>query len=210
MNKGKFIVFEGGEGSGKTHHVQMTQDYLIAKGFTVQTGHEPGGTDFGKHLREVLLKNHSFTTHPKAELFLFLSDRAQHIAEVIKPALEKDEVMICDRFSGSTFAYQIGARNLPDADLIMQMDKYSRDNVEPDLVIYLDVDPKIGVQRKSNQPAHTMTSFDKETLEFHSKVRSYFQKLATEYSTWEQLDASRSLPEVQADINKIVDTLFLS
>lgn len=210
MNKGKFIIFEGGEGSGKTHHVRMSQDYLIAKGYTVQTGHEPGGTAFGKHLREVLLKNHSFTTHPKAELFLFLSDRAQHIAEVIKPTLEKGEVMICDRFSGSTFAYQIGARNLADPDLIMRMDKYSRDNLEPDLVIYLDVDPKIGVQRKSTQPAHTMTSFDEETLEFHSKVRSYFQKLATEHSTWEQLDASRSLPEVQADINILLDKLFSS
>lgn len=203
-------MFEGGEGSGKTHHVQMTQDYLITKGFTVQTGHEPGGTDFGKHLREVLLKNHSFTTHPKAELFLFLSDRAQHIAEVIKPTLEKGEVMICDRFSGSTFAYQIGARNLDNADLIRQMDNYSRDAIEPDLVIYLDVDPKIGVQRKSTQPAHTMTSFDKETLEFHSKVRAYFRKLATEDSTWKQLDASRSLPEVQADINILVDKLFSS
>ncbi len=208
MNKGKFIVFEGGEGSGKTHHVELTRKYIESKGLAVYVGHEPGGTEFGTQLREVLLNKHTFTTDPKAELFLFLSDRAQHITEVIEPVLAKGDIMLCDRFSGSTFAYQIGARNLADVDLITQMDAYSRNNIEPNLVIYLDVDPKLGVQRKSAQPQHTMTSFDQETIEFHTKVRSYFQKLAAEQTNWKQLDASRTLPEVQADINVIIDNLF--
>lgn len=208
MHKGKFIVFEGGEGSGKTHHVRMTQEYLSAKGYTVHTGHEPGGTPFGTLLREVLLTNHEFTTDPRAELFLFLSDRAQHVAEVIQPVLNQGNVMICDRFSGSTFAYQIGARNLENTELIMAMDAYSRNGIEPDLVIYLDVDPVVGIQRKSDQPAHTMTSFDQETVDFHMRVRNYFQKLALEHSQWEQLDANRSLSEVQADVNTLIDKLF--
>jgi dTMP kinase len=210
MSRGKFIVFEGGEGSGKTQHVQFTQEYLLSKGYAVHTGHEPGGTEFGLHLREVLLKKHTFTTNPKAELFLFLSDRAQHVAEIIRPTLEKGDTMICDRFSGSTFAYQIGARHLDNPDLIMQMDAYSRDGIEPDLVIYLDVDPETGIKRKSAQPGHIMTSFDKEDLEFHTNVRAFFQKMASDNDIWKQIDANQSLEEVQAKIKTLIDTLFAS
>lgn len=208
MYTGKFIVFEGGEGSGKTQHVNLTKLYLQQKGHQVVTGHEPGGTELGKRIRELLLENPSQPIAASAELFLFLSDRAQHVAEIIEPTIRRGDTMICDRFSGSTFAYQIGARGLQNPELIHQMEQYSRNDIIPDLVIYLDVDPSIGLQRKGKQLNHQLTSFDKESIEFHEKVRQYFQKLAANNSTWKQLDANRSIEVVQAEINLLLDSLW--
>ncbi len=207
MTRGKFIVFEGGEGSGKTHHVRFSQEYLENQDMGIITTHEPGGTQLGRTIRETILS----TTHtpvPTAELFLFLADRAQHVETVIQPALQDNTTVLCDRFTGSTLAYQIGARGLANPEFIMQMEAYSRKQLEPDLVIYLDVDPKVGVGRKQIQPGHEMTNFDDFDLDFHTSVRNYFQKLASEQECWVQLDANRTMPEVQQDINSLLDTLF--
>jgi len=119
---------------------------------------------------------------------LFLADRAQHVEEVIKPALESGKLVIGDRFSGSTFAYQLGGRGLPDAEFIMKMDEYVRDGVKPDLVIYLDVDPETGIQRKKDG-REEMNRMDHEEMEFHSRVRDYFKKLADERENWVEVSS---------------------
>lgn len=197
---GKFIVFEGGEGSGKTHHRDRTAEWLRSMGHSVCATHEPGGTLLGEHIRDVLVSHHQAVVLPRTELLLFLADRSQHVAEIIQPRLAAGEFVLCDRFTGSTLAYQIGGRRLTPVDLIRQLEAYSRNNLEPDLVIYLDVDPKIGIQRKRSQRAHVMTTFDEADLEFHVAVRSYFQKLAGQEPNWITIDANRTLDEAQTEI----------
>lgn len=206
MASGKFIVFEGGEGSGKTHHVDMSKQYFEEKGNTVLMTHEPGGSTLGGKIRSLILdKSDKPTT--RAELFLFLADRAHHVERVIEPALKNDSVVLCDRFSGSTLAYQIGARGLKESNTIINMDEYSRNGLEPDIVIYLDVEPELGVARKSKQLQSEMTSFDEAGLDFHIKVRDYFRTLTVENDNWHRFDANRSLSEVQIEINKLFDSL---
>ena len=201
----KFIVFEGGEGSGKSSHVRLTTEYLKEKGQAVLATHEPGDTPVGKVLRQLILNEE---VAARAELFLFLADRAQHMAEKIEPALDHGTSVLCDRFTGSTLAYQIGARRLQPEQLIMEMEAFARGGVQPDLTIYLNMDPQLGIERKRQQPNHVMNSFDDFDLEFHQAVHQYFLDYAKTQQHWVVVDASRSLPEVQADINHILDQLY--
>ena len=211
MPAGRFIVFEGGEGSGKTSHIQLTAQFLRDRGLTVATTHEPGGTAFGQHVRQLILESQGNQTTPlatKTELLLFLADRAQHVAEMIQPTLARGETVLCDRFTGSTMAYQIGGRKLAQVDLITQLEAYARDNVSPDLVIYLDIDPAIGIKRKRTQTNHVMNSFDQFDLDFHHEVRAYFTQLAQTNPGWKSINANRALTEVQFDINQIISQLI--
>ncbi len=209
---GKFIVFEGGEGSGKSSHVQLTNDFLTQRGFATLATHEPGATAVGKIIRRLILDHaESATTEPlaaRAELMLFLADRAQHVAEQIQPALQRGTSVLCDRFTGSTLAYQVGARKLQPEALIEQMEAFARAGLEPDLTVYLDLDPAIGIARKQQQADHTMNTFDQFDLEFHQAVRDYFLQYATKRDNWVVLDANRSLTEVQFDINQLLDELY--
>ncbi|MFC1598003.1 dTMP kinase [Patescibacteria group bacterium] len=183
MNKGRFIVFEGGEGSGKTRHSKYAVEKLRKAGHDVLLTHEPGGTEIGKMIRQIILHENDVEVSARTELFLFLADRAQHIEEVIRPALEQGKLVVCDRFSGSTFAYQFGGRQLPDKDEIFAMDAYARAGIEPELVIYLDIDPKIGIQRKEENPKD-LNRMDKQELAFHQRVHDYFQQLTQENEDW--------------------------
>lgn len=207
MIRGKFIVFEGGEGSGKSSHIELTAHFLRERGLTVVTTHEPGGTAFGQHVRKLILEAEGNGTVPlatKTELLLFLADRAQHVAELIQPALARGETVLCDRFTGSTLAYQIGGRKLTQIKIITELEMYARDQVTPDLVIYLDIDPAIGIKRKQAQTHHVMNSFDEFDLDFHRDVRAYFQQLAAKEPHWRMVNANRALTEVQFDINQCV------
>lgn len=210
--QGKFIVFEGGEGSGKSSHVQLTSDFLGQRGFSTLTTHEPGATAVGKIIRRLILDHaEAATTEPlaaRAELLLFLADRAQHVAELIQPALQRGTNVLCDRFTGSTLAYQVGARKLQPENLIEHMEAFARAGLEPDLTIYLDLDPTVGITRKQQQANHTMNTFDQFDLEFHQAVRDYFLQYATDRANWVVLDANRSLTAVQFDINQYIDKLY--
>ncbi|MBI2415489.1 MAG: dTMP kinase [Candidatus Kerfeldbacteria bacterium] len=208
MIRGKFIVFEGGEGSGKSHHVKLTQQYLRVQGWSVVTTYEPGATVVGQAIRRSVLRtNH--TPRPKTELFLFLADRAEHVEEYIKPQLQSGTTVVCDRFSGSTLAYQIGGRKLAPVALIKAMDRYARSQLRPDLVIYLDVDPIIGLQRKRRQmKQQALTRFEAEHIQFHRAVRRYFRQLVKQPG-WIQINANRTLEQVQVDINTVVNNLWL-
>jgi dTMP kinase len=207
MKTGRFIVFEGGEGSGKSSHLQLTAEFLRSRGQTVVTTHEPGGTACGQHIRKLILESQISSAQPlstKTELLLFLADRAQHVAELIQPALDRGEIVLCDRFTGSTLAYQIGGRKLNQVELIAQLEAFARDQLQPELVIYLDIDPALGIQRKRSQTDHVMNSFDEFDLEFHRDVRAYFQSLAETTAQWKTLDANRPVTAVQFDINQLV------
>ena len=201
---GKFIIFEGGEGSGKTIQIKTLAKKLQKKGKKVIITREPGSTVIAEKIRQVILYENQEKLEPKAELFLFLASRAQHVNQKIIPALKKGCIIICDRFSASTLAYQVGARNLPNEKLIKQMDLYARDNIQPDIVLYLDVNPKIGLQRKIKS-LRKLTRLDKEKILFHQRVRQYFRKMAKKEKNWYLINANESLKENEKDIYEIIN-----
>lgn len=206
---GKLIVFEGGEGSGKTTHAEMLVQYLRDQGKTVSLTLEPGGTQFGVGMRTLVLSSKTAeVVDPRAELFCFLADRAQHCAQYILPRLEAGEIVICDRFSGSTFAYQIGGRMLPEPELIMSMDAYARTNIIADMTVYLDIDPEKGILRKK-KAGQELNRLDNEAQAFHERVHTYFTELAVKESWVVIPTLSGTQEENQAIIRNRVDQFFV-
>lgn len=181
--RGRLIVFEGGEGSGKTKHAQLLAERLRAGGHDVVVTHEPGGTSLGEAIRRMILDVHEHAPVSRAELLLFLADRAQHVETVIRPALEQGSIVICDRFSGSTFAYQLGGRQLPDAEMVKNMDAYARGGIDPDIIFFLDIALDRAFERK-RQGNNEFNRLDNEDRAFHERVIDYFRMLAQEDSQW--------------------------
>lgn len=204
--KGKLITFEGGEGSGKTYGVQFAKKILEKQGKKVMVTHEPGGTKIADKIRDIILLENKEKLVPEAELFLFLASRAQHMQEKIIPALNKGYIVLCDRFSGSTLAYQAYARKVLDIKDIRRMDQIARYGIDPDLVLYLDTDPKIGLaRRKKATDIKKLTRIDKEKLEFHKKVRSGFLKLLKTEKNWIKIDSNKPLDYVYIKIDEIIN-----
>jgi dTMP kinase len=180
----RFIVFEGGEGSGKSTASAAIAERLRAAGREVIHTREPGGTRAGELVRGLL---HEDLT-PWAELFAFLTARAQLVAEVIRPALERGATVICDRFAPSTFAYQVHARSL-DGDVVRAANHAATGGLTPDLVVYLDIDPDAGLRRKHGETEAIRTGL--EGLAFHQKVREgYLAQAAADPDRWLVIDAT--------------------
>ena len=169
-----FITFEGIEGSGKSTQRQLLVNYLEGQGIPYVVTREPGGTEFGVHLREVLLSKDSRITTNRSELFLFAADRTEHINQVIKPALNDGKWVVCDRYIDSTFAYQYGGRQHPKQD-ILDIIRLTQ-AIEPDLTFYLDVSVEEGLRRASSRGV--LDRFEQETLDFHERVRSAYLECA--------------------------------
>ncbi len=175
----RFFTFEGGEGAGKTTLINSLSHALQQKGYSVVVTREPGATPLGEKIRQLLLEQSSyFPIGPMAELLLFLSDRAQHLEEVIKPALAKNKMVLCDRFNDSTIAYQGIAREL-GKEKVQALCQQVCGSIVPDLTFFLDVDPLIGLSRAKNQQ-RVLDRLEKEQLDFHLKVREGFLHLASQ------------------------------
>ncbi len=186
MSRGRFIVFEGGEGSGKSTASLAVVRRFEEAGVPVLHTREPGGTPAGELVRGIL---HEPLT-PWAELFAFLVARAQLVATVIRPALEAGTTVVCDRYSPSTFAYQVHARGL-DAVAVRTANNYATGGLEPDRVIYLDIAPEIGLARKHGEEEAIRTGL--ENLEFHRKVREgYLLQARAAADRWSVIDAALS------------------
>ncbi len=187
LNKGLFITFEGGEGAGKTTLIKTLADILSRSGYSVVITREPGGTKFGDYLRNWLLNRSSeILVGSKAELLLFLASRAQHIEELILPSLEQRKIVLCDRFSDSTIAYQGGARHL-GMGWVKQMCELVCSGLSPDRTYYLDIDPQVGLLRskrinKEEAKAGTLDHMEAQGLQFHQIVREAFLNLAKQDS----------------------------
>lgn len=185
MSPGLFITFEGGEGAGKSTLAARIRDALKAEGSTVVFTREPGGTALGEELRELLLHHKDKEISAKCELFLFLAARVQHLEEVILPALKQGAIVLCDRFSDSSIAYQGEGKGL-GFEYVHQLCNMALGSTTPNLTFYVDIDPKIGLQRtdKRRKMSNDMSGPDRmeqETLHFHERVRAGFKRLAALY-----------------------------
>jgi len=171
-----FITFEGIEGSGKSTHARTLAAHLRHTGRTVVETREPGGTAAGMAIRQLLLGTDATPLTPLAELLLYCADRAQHVAQVIAPALAAGAIVVCDRFSDSTIAYQGYARGL-DLDLVRTLDAHARAGVAPGLTFLLDCPVRVGLARARARGA-AEDRFERETVAFHERIGEGFHRLA--------------------------------
>lgn len=165
MSRGLFITFEGGDGSGKSTQIEKLCTYLKDKGYDVVLSREPGGTSIGEKIRTIILDPENSEMDYMTEAFLYAASRAQHVAQVIKPALEAGKFVICDRFVDSSVAYQGYARGLGDS--VMNINEYAIGDCMPDLTILLKLDPKKGKKRISTREEDRI---ELEKIDFHQKV----------------------------------------
>ncbi|MDK2879832.1 MAG: dTMP kinase [Thermoanaerobacteraceae bacterium] len=190
--KGKFITIEGPDGAGKTTQVKKIYEYLTSRGRKVLVTREPGGTALGEKLREVLLSPAGESPVPEAEALIYAASRAQLIKNVISPALLRGTYVLCDRFVDSSLAYQGWARGL-GIEEILGINRWFIEELWPDLTILLDIDPEVSLKRLER----ARDRLEKETLEFHKRVREGFLKVREIFpERIVAVDASRSPEEV--------------
>jgi dTMP kinase len=202
---GKFIVFEGVEGAGKTTQIHKTAEWLQSHGVkdkSVIITREPGGTKLGRQIRQLLLEDPESWVSNRTELLLYGADRAQHVESVIRPHLDRGDIVLCDRFTDSTIAYQGYGRGF-DRDEIDRVNQLATGGLESDLTFWLDLDVEIGLQRVLSRGKPDRMEL--ATLDFHQRVKQGYQELANIYpNRIVRIDADRSEPVVQIEIQSIL------
>ena len=202
----RFITLEGGEGVGKTTNLAFIEQYLRGHGLEVILTREPGGTPLGEKVRSLLLDS----THmdSRAELLLVFAARAQHVADVIRPALDAGHWVLCDRFTDASYAYQGGGRGI-ESSVIGFLERWVQQGVQPDLTLLLDASPGVGLARARNR-GHA-DRFESEQLSFFENVRqAYLDRAAAQPQRIKRVDASASLEEVQDELARHLDHLIES
>ena len=206
--KGSFISFEGIEGTGKTIQSKLLYEHFRKTGYTVILTEEPGGTRIGLKIREVLLSVENKEITPVTELLLYNASRAQHLKELILPALNEGGIVITDRFSDSTVAYQGYGRGI-DSKLIDSLERMVTEGLKPDITLLLDLDAETGLLR--NKGINKTDRLELEDLKFHKKVRAgYLQIAAREPERIKLIDSSGSIEEIQRKIIDIVTSCIKS
>ncbi|GAA5523633.1 thymidylate kinase [Microbulbifer aestuariivivens] len=206
MARGRFITLEGGEGVGKSTNLLFITDWMRSRGIEFVQTREPGGTPLAEQLRALLLEHREETVDPTAELLMVFAARAQHLAEVIRPALARGAWVICDRFTDATYAYQGGGRGL-DLSLIAQLEQTVQGPLRPDRVLLLDLDPAQGLARAATTGA--ADRFESERLDFFQKVReAYLARADADPGRYAVLDAARPLAEVQQRLEVELQSLL--
>jgi dTMP kinase len=202
INRGMFISLEGVEGCGKSTQAELLGEYAKKLGCSVVLTHEPGGTPIAEKIREILLEPRNTEMTDVTELLLYLASRAQHVNQLIMPALDEGKVVICQRFSDATFAYQGYGRGF-DLDFLEQVNKVATGGLEPDLTLVLDLDTEEGFFRKRGD---NLDRLENERIEFHSKVRAGYLDIARKApQRVKVIDAKGSIEEVHLRIRKCVD-----
>jgi dTMP kinase len=198
-----FITFEGSEGCGKSTQIQLLAEFLQQKQYKVLLTREPGGTEIGEQIREILAKRENIAMQLRTEILLFQASRAQLVEELIKPHLAKGYIVLCDRYADSTIAYQgYGYRNIELPKLRSLVD-FATDGLKPDLTILLDLDVEIGLQRRER--GGQINRLDTYDLEFYRRVRAgYLEMARQEASRWVIVNAAQPLLQVQNDVRRCV------
>lgn len=206
--KGAFISVEGIEGTGKSTQVQLLTDLLTKKGYRVTRTEEPGGTAISVKIRELLLSLESEGIRPITELFLYNASRVQHVQDVILPALERGSIVLTDRFSDSTVAYQGYGRGI-DLDIIAAIDRIATGGLKPDITILIDLDVMTGLTR--NRDMNKTDRFEREHISFHERVRKGFLALAEkEQERFVTVDGSTDINAVHNTIAGIITSYLAS
>ncbi|GBE01838.1 thymidylate kinase [bacterium BMS3Bbin06] len=202
--KGLFVTFEGIEGSGKTTIAKRISEHLNGEGHNAILTREPGGTEIGREIRRLLLDPENSGIHPVTELLLYFADRSEHVRKVISPALKRGDIIICDRFSDSTIAYQGFGRGI-DIDMLNDLDRIARDGVKPDLTFVLDLDVRTGLGR--NVLINKSDRFEMEEIAFHERVRNGYLRIAEqEPDRIRVIDALQPLDSVWEEIRVIIES----
>ena len=204
LKRGFFLSFEGIEGCGKTTQLRGLARRLRTLGYLVVETREPGGSPISEQIRTILLDPKNRGMDPRCELLLFLAVRAQHVDEIIKPALEKGAVVLCDRFTDASVAYQGCARRL-GAALVARLNRFATAGVSPDLTIFLDVPVALGLARK-RKTGH-LDRLDRESEAFHKAVRSGYVRIARQNPRRVRVvDGTDSVDDVARAIDRIVQS----
>jgi dTMP kinase len=203
--RGKFITFEGIDGSGKSTQLRLLADDLRFRGFNVLTTQEPGGTPLGRRLRQAFLETEE-NVAPMAELLCYAADRAQHVEFLIKPALNEGKIVISDRYADATAAYQGAGRGFSET-IIKQVIKLATGGLKPDLTVFFDLPVGLSLQRtnKRDEMGELKNRLDKENSEFYERVRdAYLQIIAKEPKRFRVIDATKSVEEIHAEALEVL------
>ena len=202
MQHGKFVSFEGIEGCGKTTQIALLSEYLKKHSIPHTITREPGGTAVGEGIRKILLTSETIHLTSASELLLFYASRSQNIQEMIKPALDRGEMVICDRYYHASMAYQGYGRGIP-LDFIQKLTNLVCHPYRPDMTMLLDIEPEVGLARartRNNARADNEGRFEAEDLEFYNKVRDGYLELASEDERIQIIYADRPIQAVHRHI----------
>lgn len=202
MAVGKFITFEGIDGAGKSTHISYVADLLHARGHTVVTTREPGGTPLGEQLRQLLLNE---KMHLETEALLMFAARREHLEQVIEPALARGDYVISDRFTDATFAYQGGGRKLP-LDKLKVLEQWVHPQRQPDLTLLFDV--PLAVARERLDASRTLDKFEQEEAYFFAATRAEYLRRATEFpQRFRVIDSSQSIADIRHRLDELIGEL---
>ena len=201
MTLGKFITFEGIDGAGKSTHLAWAADLLRGRGVSVVVTREPGGTILGEKLRQILL-NGDQRIHPETETLMMFSARRQHLEEVIRPALQRGDWVLCDRFTDASFAYQGGGRGVQKQKL-EELERWVHPDLQPDLTLLFDVSAELGQSRVER--IKPPDRFEREDVGFFSRVRNaYLERLQQWPKRMVGIDGSKSVADIQLEIEQLI------
>ncbi len=208
MRKGLFITVEGTDGSGKTTQIKLMEEYIRNKGYEVVLTREPGGTRISEAIRDLILNPSNTDIVPLTEMILYAASRAQHVCEVIKPAVNEGKVVICDRFVDSSYAYQGCGRGV-DLKLVADVNRVAIDGMVPDITFFLDIDPKVALQRRINSTG--ADRIEQEKMDFHMRVYEAYKRMALLYSDRiKTINATQTIEEISSQINDCLAELVKS
>lgn len=210
MTKGKelssfFVTGEGPDGSGKTTQFNILRSWLDDLGVNYISAREPGGTIIGEKVREIILNPLHSEMDPRTEFLLYTAARAQNVFQVVRPALRSGKMVLMDRFYDSSTAYQ-GYGRMLDVEDVIEITNFATDNLVPDVTIYLDIDPQLGLARRRSNSADEWNRLDAEAMEFHNRVREGYLSIArSEKDRFRVIDGSKSINEVAYDIRTVLE-----
>ncbi|MCD3350744.1 dTMP kinase [Clostridium botulinum D/C] len=209
MNKGVFITLEGPDGSGKTTIVKMIEKYLKENNVDYISTREPGGINISEQIREIILDTKNTEMDARTEALLYVASRRQHLAERVIPALKLGKIVICDRFIDSSLAYQGYARGI-GIDEVMSINEFAIDGYMPNLTLYLDIEPEIGLKRISQNDKREVNRLDLEKLDFHKKVREGYFKVLEKYpNRINKINANQPIDKVFEDVKNYLKFMVI-
>ena len=203
----KLITFEGIEGSGKSTQIKLVAEYFVEKNVPIIVTQEPSGTDIGRKIGSILFNSEHYYMCAETEMFLFCAARAQHVREKIMPALEQNKVVLCDRFSDATYAYQGAGRGL-DHEFIKLINDYSALNLKPGLTLLFDLPVEIGLQRATDRnnrlkEPSSIDRFERENIDFHRRIREgYLNILRNDPQRFRLIDANQDVNAIQEEVRR--------